>query len=328
MEPIDDDDVPRAPVPVRVVPLSARTTSEPLAVEGRFAASRAVAIKAPSSGVVEELTVSLGDRVEPGQLLLRIGALAARQRALATESAIELLEAQLAEGDEAMAVVSARPDNPERIKTQEAKLRVLRHKLAQEKIQRERHVLLAELVDVNAPFGGFIAAVNAANGGTIMHGHALIELVEADPVVLVVDVPTWVRNRCEIGSRVDVQLGDVVREGVVSRWSPTANDGVRRMLIDVPNVDSRIAAGERGTALLPVGEREAFFAPRHALRHHDKQIQLHLVEHNRVLVRPVRVYGAGEVVEVAGQLSASQLVIMHADRPLADASTDVILGDH
>jgi len=53
------------------------------------------------------------------------------------------------------------------------------------------------------------------------------------------------------------------------------------------------------------------------------------VEHNRVLVRTVRVFGSDEAeVEVAGQLSESQLVVMHADRPLSESTAVVIRGDH
>ncbi len=328
---LDDELLPPAPVPVRVVPLEQRVTSEPLEVSGRFAASRAVQIKAGASGVVEELTVSLGDRVEAGDVLCTIGAAAAKQRALATDAAIALLESQIAEREDALAQVSARPDNPERIKSHEAKLRVVEHKLAQEKIQRERHVLLADLVTVRAPFGGFVAAVNAANGGSVMHGHALVELVEADPIVLVVEVPHWARRRCEPGTEVEVTARSFEgrRRGVVSRWAPTASDQVRRLLIDVDNTDRRVAAGERGRVFLPVGEREAFFAPRGALQHQEKAIQLQLVEHNRVLVRPVRVFGdESDIVEVVGELSASQLVVMHADRPLRDNAEVVIRGDH
>lgn len=327
----DDELFPPAPVPVRVVPLAQRTTDAPLEVEGRFAASRAVLLKAPTSGVVAGLGVSLGDRVEAGQRLCTIGADAQRQRALANESHIELLKAQIAEREDVLAQVAARPDNPERVKSHEAKLRAAQHKLAQEQVQRKRHALLAELVVLEAPFAGFVAAVNAANGGSVMHGHGVVEIVESDPVVLVVQVPTWVRRRCGPGTEVEVQASadEARRRGVVARWAPTASDHVRRLLVEVDNRDGRIAAGERGVALLPVGEREAFFAPRGAVRHADKKKQLQLVEHNRVLVRDVQVFGAVErEVEVAGELSDGHLVVMHADRPLAESTAVVIRGDH
>lgn len=326
----DDDLFPPAPVPVRVVPLGHRTTDAPLAVEGRFAASRAVLLKSPASGVIDELGLSLGDRVEKGDVLCTIGKLAAEQRALATEATIEGLKAQIAEREDVLAQVTQRQDNPERIRSMESKLRMAQHKLAQEEVQRKRHALAQKVVTLRAPFDGFIAAVNAANGGSVMHGHALIELVEADPIVLVIEVPTWVRSRLHPGTEIEVvaRSDDAPRRGVVARWAPTASDRVRRLLIDVDNTDRRVAAGERGVAHLPVGERDAFFAPKQALHHADKKTQLQLVEHNRVLVRNVRVYGEGAEVEVAGELSDSQLVVMHADRPLSEKTTVVIRGDH
>ena len=60
----DEHEFQQPPIGVRVVPLQRRTTSAPLRIEGRIAASRAVQIKAPTSGIVSELSVQLGSRVE------------------------------------------------------------------------------------------------------------------------------------------------------------------------------------------------------------------------------------------------------------------------
>ena len=174
-------------------------------------------------------------------------------------------------------------------------------------------------------------ATDTASGASIVAGSPLVEMVEIDPAVLVLDVPTWIASRCPIGRTVPV-VSDSHRapvEGRVSRWAPTANDRVRRLLIDVGNADGRIAAGERGEAEIDVGERDAFFAPRAALHHDKKKTSLQLVEHSKVQICDVRVVGGDDrEVEVAGHLSSSLLVVLHAERPLMESSEVVIRGDH
>ncbi|MCA9610403.1 MAG: efflux RND transporter periplasmic adaptor subunit [Myxococcales bacterium] len=320
-----------APVGVRVVPLELRRTDAPLKIEGRVAASRAVAIKAPSSGVVGALDVQLGSPLKAGDLICTIGADAHEQRVLAAEAQRLLLEAQLEERRDALVMARARPEPPERVASFEAKMRAAEHRVAQERVNQRRHELASALVEVRAPFDARVAAVSTAPGASLVAGHALIELVEIDPAVVVLEVPTWVAARCRPGARVAVRADSdlEVREGVVSRWAPTANDGVRRLLVEVPNPDGVLAAGESAVAEIDVGERDAFFAPRAALVSSDKVVSLQLVEHSVARIQRVRVVGGDErEVEVAGKLSPSQLVVLHAERRLEDACEVVIQGDH
>lgn len=328
---LDDFELRPSPVPVRVVPLERRDTDAPLRVEGRFAAARAVLIKSPSSGVVEGLGVSLGDTVRAGQRLCAIGAKMAEQRRLATKATIEQLEAQRAEREDALLQAKNRDERPERLASFEHKVRAVEHKLAQERLQLERHEVLRETLEVNAPFSGRVSSVNAAPGGTVMSGNPLLELVEVDPIVLVLEVPTWVASRCGKGDavRVETPSDPEPRTGRVARWAPTAADAVRRLLVEVDNPDGRIAAGERAAAAIDVGERRAWFAPRAALHHEEKATKLQLVEHSKVLERTVRVFGGDErEVEVAGALSPTQLVVLDAERPLKESTEVVIRGDH
>lgn len=320
-----------APVPVRVVPLQRRLTDAPVEAEGRFAASRAVLLKSQSSGVVEGLEVGLGDPVHKGQVICTVGAQMADQRVLATRATIAQLEAQLAEREDAMLQARRRGEDPDRLASFEHKLRAVEHKLMHERLQLERQTILRSSLEVHAPFSARVASVSAASGGSIMSGHPIVELVEVDPILLVLDVPTWVASRCATGDEVRVRTTShtELRIGRIARWAPTALDTVRRILVEVDNADGRIAAGESACAELDVGERLAYFAPRAALHHLEKGIKLQLVEHSKVLERIVRVLGGNEQeVEVSGVLSPSQLVVLDADRPLTEATEVVIRGDH
>ncbi|MBX3272889.1 MAG: efflux RND transporter periplasmic adaptor subunit [Sandaracinaceae bacterium] len=328
---VDEPELRPAPIGVRVVPLACRRTGAPLAIEGRVAASRAVVIKAPSSGVLAGLDVQLGASVREGELLATLGADAHDQRVLAAEAQVCLLEAQLEERRDALLGASSRGEAPDRIASFESKVRVAEHRLAHERLQAERHARARALVEVHAPFDARVAAVNAAAGATVPAGHTLIELVAIDPAVVVVDVPTWVAAHAVIGAAVEVRADcdRAPRAGRVSHWAPTANDGVRRVLVEVDNADGRLAAGEGALALFDVGERDAFFAPRAALVTADRATCLQLVEHSVARIERVRVVGGdADEVEVAGRLHPSQLVVLHAERPLRAEAEVIIRGDH
>ncbi|MFK7991556.1 MAG: efflux RND transporter periplasmic adaptor subunit [Sandaracinaceae bacterium] len=326
---LDDADLRPPPIPVRVAPLRRRRTDTPLEVEGRFAASRAVQMKSPSSGLLQGSALALGDVVQKGQLLLTIGEAAARQRSVAAKAALHQAKGILAEREEALEAARSRDEKPERIRGFEAKKRAAESKVAQERAQQTRHELLLEALAVRAPFAGRVSAVHISVGSNVMSGNPLLELVDVDPIVLVLEVPTEAARRCEVGSEVPVRLGDTQRVGRISRWSPTAADDVRRLLVDVDNEDGLIAAGERGTAVLDIGPRDAFYAPRAALHHEKNTTHLQLVSHHKVLVRRVRTFGDDPVeVEVAGRPASSELVVLYAERPVKDQSVVVIRGDH
>lgn len=328
---LDDLELRVSPVPVRVVPLSKRATDAPLEIEGRFAASRAVLIKAPSSGVVDGLRVTLGDAVEAGETICTIGLEMARQRGLATDASIAQLQAQLAEREDLLLAAQQRDEPPPKLAQFENKVRAIEHKLAHERLQKQRHDVMMDTLRVVAPFGGRVSSVSASPGGTIMSGNPLLELVEVDPIVLVLEVPTWVASKLSKGDDVRVRApsDETLRTGRVARWAPTALDDVRRLLVEVDNADGRIAAGERAVAELSVGERSAWFAPRAALHEEKKGHSLQLVLHGKVLVRNVRVFGGDDrEVEVAGSLSSSHLVVLDAERPLKEETEVVIRGDH
>jgi len=251
----EEIDAQLTPIGVRVVPLTWRKTTEPLRIDGRFAASRAVQIKAPTSGLVDQLALSLGDRIDEGALICSIGALAHEQRGLASEAQLHLLQAQLEERKEAVGIARARGESPDRMESFESKLRASEHRVLQEEIQAKRHVVLSQAIEIRAPFDARVSAVNVASGATIVTGSPVVELVEIDPAVLVLEVPTWVASKCPVGTTIavlaDSHLGAL--EGRVSRWAPTASDGVRRVLVDVDNPEGMLAAGELGVAIVDVG---------------------------------------------------------------------------
>jgi len=260
-----------------------------------------------------------------------VGASVARQRALSTEASLAQLQAQLAEREDTLHAAEHRGEPAARVASLEAKVRAVRHKLEHERLQRERQALAERIATIRAPFDARVAAVHAAPGASVVTGHLLIELVAVDPIVLVLEVPTWVAGRCPSGMAVEVRLtnDEPPRSGRLARWSPTAADEVRRVEVEVDNADGRIAAGEGGVARLEVGARTGFFAPREALQRDDEGTTLRLVEHSTVRVRRVRVLGGDErTVEVAGAFSSTELVVLHAERPLKEASEVVITGDH
>jgi RND family efflux transporter MFP subunit len=327
-----DDELPlrSAPVPVRVVPVIRRRVTHPMRLEGRFHAARRVLLKAPGSGRVEGFDLRVGDGVDAGSALGSIGLAAVRQRVLASRATIHQLEAALAEREDALGLARGRGEPSERLASFERKVVMARSKLAQERLNAERHTQAETLSVVRAPFDARVVQVMATSGGILMSGQPLCELAAVDPLVLAVPAPTELAARCRPGREVEVETAAGVRVGTLARWSPTAEDMVRTLEIDVPNPEGTFAAGEPAVARLDPGPRDVLVVPRDATRvDDDGATRLLVVEHGQVRLRPVReVGGDADVAEVAGRVRAGQLVVLHAEGPLEDRNSVVLRGDH
>lgn len=322
----DDDDLRPSPIVVRVASVIARETDAPLRVEGVFTAGRAVQIKAAVSGVVEGLELRLGELALRGQVLGTVGADVAHQRALAMQANVHQLASQLAERDEALMQAKARAEPEDRLAIFEARVHGARERLEQEKVSLRKQALVEASAVVRAPFAGRVTAVHVAPGATVVTGAVLVEIAEVDPLVLVAEVPAWLAARAQVRAEVGVEVDGEPRSGVLARWSPTASDALRRIEIDVPNPDGRLAAGQRALASIDAGTRTALYVPRDALREERTVL---VVEHEQARPRRVHVVGGGgDELEVAGALSAGELVVLEAERALGDKLPVVVRFDH
>lgn len=237
------EDAPERLAQVRV----RRSVAEPMArqqvLNGRTQANRTVRIAAEVSGEVIEILKDKGDKVEEGDLIVRLDP---RDREAALAEARATLEQRRIE-NEAAERLGKRGFQAE---TQVAGARAA---LEQARFQVRRSEVALEQTRITAPFAGVLEERPIELGSLLEVGDMVGTLVELDPLLVVTDVPEAAILAIAPGSTAEISfLGDVAREGRVRFVARQANAATRTFPVEIelPNPDRRIPAGISATVAI------------------------------------------------------------------------------
>jgi len=176
----------KSPVPVRVMKIKPRNF--PLVVEavGRLAPNREVTISTEVSGVIESYNADIGDRVESGQILVRINQADYRLALKEAKTSLEVSQARLdalkKSFERSTNLLKRNVISLNAFEKSEADFKSSRASVAHGKvlvdIARER----LNKTQISAPFSGFIASRKVEIGQTVGIGQPVMTLVDLDPV--------------------------------------------------------------------------------------------------------------------------------------------------
>ncbi len=240
------------PVSVAVRRSTADTVSQLFQAEGQALPDRDSALRAETSGQIDEVFVVKGQEVERGAVVARFDRtegnadLARAEQDLAQakrefENAEELLERGVATADR---VVQARAA----LAAAEAQLTNAREA-----------VIHAGIV---APFAGRIETLDLDPGEFISAGTEVGRIVDNRPLTVTIQVPQQSLTRIRDGQTATVRfITGEVRKGTVTFVGTSAAAETRTFLaeIDVPNADGAIPAGVSAEVRIPTGEATAHF---------------------------------------------------------------------
>lgn len=189
-----------------------------------------------SAGILGELKVKKGDRVQAGDVVLVLDG--AEKRAM-VETAKALLDQRQKEAENIERLVR----NGISPTTQSDSARSA---LASARSQLEAAQADLDRLTVVAPFSGIIDQVMVEEGSWLPSGEAAAVLLQLDPVVALGEVSEREIASVSVGSEADVRLisGDVV-SGIVRHVSLEATSGTRTFPIEVAiaNPDNKLPAG-------------------------------------------------------------------------------------
>lgn len=189
-----------------------------------------------SAGILGELKVKKGDRVQAGDVVLVLDG--AEKRAM-VETAKALLDQRQKEAENIERLVR----NGISPTTQSDSARSA---LASARSQLEAAQADLDRLTVVAPFSGIIDQVMVEEGSWLPSGEAAAVLLQLDPVVALGEVSEREIASVSVGSEADVRLisGDVV-SGIVRHVSLEATAGTRTFPIEVAiaNPDNKLPAG-------------------------------------------------------------------------------------
>ncbi|WP_411890667.1 efflux RND transporter periplasmic adaptor subunit [Yoonia sp. SDW83-1] len=240
------------PVAVAVIDSAARDIELVLTAEGQSTPDRSTGIQAKASGQMTSVLVARGDLVAAGQELGRIDS--------------RTIEAQLAQ---AQAQLVQATEDYDRAVTLQGRGIATENQVTQTraaKVAAEAAVTAAqEQLDntiIRAPFAGRLNEMTLDVGEFVNDGDVVAEVLDNDPLTVVVQVPQQALSRLEKGQEAQVSfITGETRTGTVGFIGSNADSQTRtfRVEVTVDNPDSQMPAGLSARIVIPTGQARGHF---------------------------------------------------------------------
>jgi len=315
--------VAAAAVRVRGVAAQRVTTEDGAALVGRLEPYERAVLAARVAGVVTEVRVDLGDRVRQGQLLavVNVPGLGAQVEGAVAGDGAARREAEL-RGDVAARIAAVAAQNRAAASEQEVvgargALAAAQARVAIAAAEARRLRALMSETHLYAPFDGVVVSRRKDRGASAAAGEGLLEVARVDRLRLRVSVPEAEATFVRVGAPLRVtlpSLGGRQIDVTVSRFAPSL-DGMTRMLpveADVPNPDGALIAGVRVLVRLAGHTNaSALTVPSEAVLTEGNASVSYVVVGDRARRRVLRIgYDNGVFAEVADGLAPGDVVLL------------------
>jgi multidrug efflux system membrane fusion protein len=225
-----------------------------VATRGRTQATRTVAVRSETSGLVAATPVLEGSFVKRGQVLCRL-AVDARQATL--DQARAMLKSRQLSRDAAQQLAAKGFRSPTQVLQAQADLD------AAQAQARAAEIALKQ-VDIRAPFAGVFDHRDAEVGAYLSPGQPCGTMLELDPLLVVGDVPETDAAELKVGARASAKLvSGRVLSGRVRYVAHDADPQTRTYHVEVtvPNAGAQVRSGLSADLRIAVGTGPAQFVP-------------------------------------------------------------------
>lgn len=321
------------PTPVGYAVVVEREIRQTLELTGNVSSRRSGLMASEVAGLVVELAAREGDRVERGQVIVRLRAESARLRLASAEGELGEARAQLrlAETKRARArelyaeqVVSRQQLDDAISEFDAAEARVARLEADLERLADD-----LERTVVRAPYRGVVVREHTAVGEWIGAGDPVVEIVDTSDLEVTVEVPEAFYGGLRVGAPVQITisaLGDDVYDGSIRAIVPRADPQARTfpVKIAVPNPEGRIGIGMLARAVLSVGAAEKrVLVPKDAIVGSGARTSVFIIgDGEQVRAVPVRTERSqGQWTAVAGEVAAGDRVVVQGNERLMPGQT-------
>lgn len=315
-EPSEEEGPAAQAMPVELDEVRQAVVRESAVTTGEFSARDQVVLTADAQGLVRAIEFQEGNRVEQGQLLLRLddrqeearlAAAAARRDRIARD--LERAR-QLAENEFAA----------------EARVDELEAQLAEAEAEIEVATTTLEDRTIEAPFAGWIGLRQVSPGSLVTPGTPIAELWSIDPIDLAFSVPANLLSRLRQGQGVIARGGALPggeAEGEVRVIENAVDPATRtvRLQAAFENPDGALRPGAFVNVELVLERREeALLVPEQALIREGNEAYLFTVgEDDRALRRTVATgEHQGGMVEITDGLEPGARIVIAGQQRLRD----------
>lgn len=239
-------------IAVAVMPSQAQDVQLVLSAEGQSEPDRATGIQAEAAGQVVSVTAARGDLVTAGQEIGRIDA--------ETISA-QLLQAQTQSEQATRDLSNAISLQQRGVATEDRVSAARAAKAAADAAVTAAQEQLENTI-IRAPFAGRLNDLTLDEGEFVDAGNVVAEVIDNDPLTIVIQVPQQALSRIKTGQEATVNfITGEVRTGTVSFIGANADQQTRtfRVEVTVDNPDSLMPAGLSARIALPTGKARGHF---------------------------------------------------------------------
>lgn len=224
-------------------------------ISGRTEAEKRVTLATRVMGVIESLPVKQGQRVNRGDLVMRLDA---ADKEAAIRMAESVVTQRQAEADAAERLVKG--GNAPKLQADQARAALATAQSLLEGAKAE----LAQY-EIYAPFNGLIDRVPVQRGSTILAGAEVATLINLDPLLAIGEVSERDLVYLKLGNTADIKLVDgKTVKGTLRYISRDASSATRTFGIEVaiPNEDKALPAGMTAEITLLAEPADAVVLPR------------------------------------------------------------------
>jgi len=328
----------RPPAPVRVSAVLEKEVVTLVTLIGSAEPWLETVVASEESGLVKEVMVDEGDRVQKGQVLCK-------QNTSQLELKVEAAKAGLAEAkiQETQAQrelqrqkrlysiksVSEKAYDDARFSSEASRKKVAR-------LEAELRALEDQFdkKSIRAPVTGYIVKRHSLLGQWLGEGKPVVTLVVPDPILFMVPVPERHIPAMKKGDSVQVTFDALpgrTFEGIIDAVIPRADKVARTfpVRIKIPNQNNTIKSGMLGRATLPMGNpHRAILVPKDALVLSSSGTVVYLVNDDKAHLVPVKLGPAhGPFIEIQGDLKAGSKVVVRGNERLRPGQPVRIMGE-
>lgn len=209
-----------APAMLAAVPAQVASVQGRSGFDGVVEAVRQTVVAAQVSGAVVELAVKAGDRVQAGQLLLRIDARTADQSAAASDAQVlaarAALEVATREYGRQQQLYQQKYISQAALERAESEFKATRAQVAAQVAQAGAARTQTGLHTVRAPYAGVVAEVPVQLGDMALPGRALLTLYDPSALRVTAAVPQSVAQSVWLGAASAAQATGVAGDSASS----------------------------------------------------------------------------------------------------------------
>ncbi len=246
-----DSPSPRA-IRVAVMPSQAQDVQLVLTAEGQSEPDRATNVQAEAGGQLVFVSAARGDLVSAGQEIGRIDAETIEAQLLQAQTQLEQSTRDL---NNAIALQERGVATEDRVSSARAAKAAADAAVTAAQEQLENTI-------IRVPFAGRLNDLTLDVGEFVDPGSVVAEVIDNDPLTVVIQVPQQALSRIETGQEATVNfITGEQRTGIVSFIGANADQQTRtfRVEVTVDNPDSVMPAGLSARIALPTGQARGHF---------------------------------------------------------------------